>query len=157
MRNDVQPGTYRSTGNGEKANCYWERAKDSSGEVDSLLDNENAVGSTYVTIEASDKIFKSQDCKDWEAVDPKAAGTPKAEAAGKAGMLKVGVDIAPGTYKSAGSTEDGTGCYWERTKDASGSTDSITANENPTGQAVVTIAAGDGYFKTTDCQDWKKA
>ncbi|WP_330296739.1 hypothetical protein [Streptomyces sp. NBC_00503] len=154
---DVQPGTYRSTGNGESANCYWERAKDASGETGSIIDNENAVGSSYVTIEATDKIFKSQDCKDWTAVDPKATGTPKAEAPGKAGTLKVGVDIAPGTYKSAGSTEGGTGCYWERTKDASGSTDSIIANENPTGQAVVTIAPGDGYFKTQDCQDWKKA
>ncbi|WP_371616213.1 hypothetical protein [Streptomyces sp. NBC_00454] len=154
---DVQPGTYRSTGNGESANCYWERAKDASGEADSIIDNENAVGSTYVTIEATDKIFKSQDCKDWAAVDPKATGTPKAEAPGKAGTLKVGVDIAPGTYKSAGSTEGGTGCYWERTKDASGSTDSIIANENPTGQAIVTIAPDDGYFKTQDCQDWKKA
>lgn len=154
---DIQPGTCRSTGNGEQANCYWERAKDASGEAESILDNENAVGSTYVTIEATDKIFKTQDCQDWKAVDPKATGTPKAEAAGKAGMLKVGVDIAPGTYKSAGSTEGGTGCYWERTKDASGSTDSIIANENPTGQAIVTIAPGDGYFKTTDCQDWKKA
>ncbi|WP_407838871.1 hypothetical protein ACE1OC_24820 [Streptomyces sp. DSM 116496] len=154
---DVQPGLYRSTGNKADDNCYWERAKDSKGEAESLIDNANAVGSTYVAIAATDKIFKTEGCKGWELVDPKATGTPKAEMSGKAGMLKVGVDVAPGTYKSAGSTEDGTGCYWERTKDASGSVDTIIANENPEGQAVVTIEAGDGFFTTVDCQDWKKA
>lgn len=154
---DVQPGLYRSTGNTADDNCYWERAKDSKGETDSIIDNDNAVGSTYAAIVATDKIFKTEGCKGWELVDPKAKGTPKAGISGKAGMLKVGVDVAPGTYKSAGSTEDGSGCYWERTKDASGSIETVIANENPEGQAVVTIAAGDGFFKTADCQDWKKA
>ncbi|MCX5406789.1 hypothetical protein OHA37_23305 [Streptomyces sp. NBC_00335] len=154
---DVQPGLYRSAGNKADDNCYWERAKDSKGEADSILDNSNVVGLSYVAIAATDKIFKTEGCKGWELVDPKATGTPKAEISGKAGMLKIGVDIAPGTYKSAGSTEDGSGCYWERTKDASGSIDTIIANENPEGQAVVTIAAGDGFFATVDCQDWKKS
>lgn len=154
---DVQPGLYRSTGNKADDNCYWERAKDSKGATDSIIDNENAVGSTYVAIVATDKIFKTEGCKGWELVDPKATGTPKAEISGRAGRLKVGVDIAPGTYKSAGSTDDGSGCYWERTKDASGSIETVIANENPEGQAVVTIAAGDGFFKTADCQDWKKS
>ncbi|MGW1775044.1 hypothetical protein [Streptomyces sp. NPDC002104] len=153
---DVKPGLYRSAGNKADDNCYWERAKDSKGEPESILDNDNVVGLSYVAIAATDKIFKTEGCKGWELVDPKAKGTPKAEISGKAGMLKVGVDIAPGTYKSAGSTEDGSGCYWERTKDATGSLDTIIANDNPEGQAVVTIAAGDGFFKTTDCQDWKK-
>ncbi|MCX4778847.1 hypothetical protein [Streptomyces sp. NBC_01264] len=154
---DVQPGLYRSAGNKADANCYWERAKDSKAEPESIIDNDNVVGLSYVAIAATDKIFKTEGCKGWELVDPQATGTPKAEISGKGGMLKVGVDIAPGTYKSAGSTEDGSGCYWERTKDATGSLDTIIANENPEGQAVVTIAAKDGFFKTVDCQDWKKA
>ncbi|MFD9519417.1 hypothetical protein [Streptomyces sp. NPDC059979] len=153
---DVQPGTYRSSGNG--GGCYWERSKDSSGEIDSIIANDNVVGASYVTIAATDKIFKSSDCKDWEAVDPQAAGgSPKTEFSGKAGMLKVGTDIAPGTYKSAGPAEEGGGCYWERAKSAGHDVDSIIANENPTGPAVVTIAAGDAYFKTTGCADWKKS
>ncbi|MFF3215185.1 hypothetical protein ACFYYB_31650 [Streptomyces sp. NPDC002886] len=154
---DVQPGLYRSAGNKADGNCYWERAKDSKGEPESILDNANVVGLSYVAIGATDKIFKTEGCKGWELVDPKAKGTPKADVSGKGGMLKVGVDIAPGTYKSAGSTEDGSGCYWERTKDATGSLDTVIANENPEGQAVVTIAAGDGFFTTVDCQDWKKS
>lgn len=150
---DVKPGTYRTTGNTDDM-CYWERAKDASGEMDSLLANGNVSGTGYVTVKASDKIFKSSGCSDWEAVDPKEKGSPATEMAGDGGMFEVGADIAPGTYKSAGNADDM--CYWERVKDAEHSTDSIIANNNVNGTAVVTISASDAYFKTSGCQDWKK-
>ncbi|MDX2595129.1 MULTISPECIES: hypothetical protein [Streptomyces] len=47
-------------------------------------------------------------------------------------------------------------CSWERTEDAEQSLDSIIANDNVTGTAVVTVRAIDAYFKTTGCGDWKK-
>lgn len=150
---DVRPGTYRTTGNTDGM-CYWERAKDASGEMDSLLANDNVSGTSYVTVKATDKLFKSTGCEDWEAVDPKAKGTPATSMDGDGGMFKVGTDIAPGTYKSTGG---GDSCYWERTKDADHGLDSIIANNNVTGTAVVTISPSDAYFKTNDCGDWKKA
>ncbi|MDV7220575.1 hypothetical protein [Streptomyces prunicolor] len=150
---DIKPGTYRTSGNTDGM-CYWERAKNASGDTDSLLANDNVSGASYVTIKATDKIFKSSGCKDWEAVDAKAQGSPATKMAGDGGMFKVGVDIAPGTYKSTGNTDDM--CYWERTKDAEQGLDSILANDNVTGTAVVTISAKDAYFKTTGCKDWKK-
>jgi len=151
---DIKPGTYRTTGNTDDM-CYWERAKDASGEVDSLLANDNVSGTGYVTVQATDKIFKSSGCNDWEAVDPKAeGGSPATGMAGDGGMFRVGVDIAPGTYKSTGNTDDM--CYWERAKDAEHSLDSIIANDNVSGSAVVTLSASDAYFKTSGCQDWKK-
>lgn len=154
---DVKPGTYRTTGNDALDGCYWERAKDSTGEMDSIIANDNVTGASYVTIKATDKIFKSNGCNDWEAVPDKApaGGSPKTEFSGKGGMYRVGVDIAPGTYKSAGNSEDAL-CYWERDKDALHGLESIAANENVTGAGVVTIAPGDAYFKTNDCNDWKK-
>ncbi|QLE72388.1 hypothetical protein FGW37_12965 [Streptomyces rectiverticillatus] len=150
---DIKPGTYRSLGN--KDGCYWERAKDSSGEADAILANDNVVGASYVTVKAEDKVFKTQGCKSWEPVaDGRADGSPKTEMPGN-GMYKVGADIAPGTYKSTGNKQDS--CYWERTKDAlHESADSIIANENVTGNAVVTITPGDAYFKSAGCTDWKK-
>ncbi|MES4906712.1 MULTISPECIES: hypothetical protein [unclassified Streptomyces] len=151
---DVKPGTYRSTDNTDGM-CYWERAKDSSGETDSLIANDNVMGTAYVTIKASDKIFKSNGCKDWEAVPAKASGTPKSEVDGNGGMYRIGADIAPGTYKSTGNADDDT-CYWERSKDALHGIDSIIANENVSANGIVTIAAGDGYFKTNGCKNWKK-
>ncbi|MFF4270819.1 hypothetical protein [Streptomyces sp. NPDC001536] len=150
---DIKPGTYRTTGN-DDGMCYWERAKDSSGEMDSLLANDNVTGASYVTVKASDKLFKSSDCNDWEAVDTKAKGSPAAKMAGDGGMFRVGADIAPGTYKSTGNEDDM--CYWERAKDAEHGLDSIIANDNVTGSAVVTISASDAYFKTSGCTDWKK-
>ncbi|MEU1009642.1 hypothetical protein [Streptomyces sp. NPDC005890] len=150
---DVKPGTYRTTGNTDGL-CYWERAKDASGELDSMLANDNVSGTSYVTIKPTDKLFKSHDCEDWEAVAPKAKGTPGSSMDGDGGMYKVGTDIAPGTYKSAGNTDDG--CYWERVKDADHGLDSIVANNNAKGTAVVTISPSDAYFKTNDCGDWKK-
>ncbi|SNX61741.1 hypothetical protein SAMN06272735_3488 [Streptomyces sp. TLI_55] len=150
---DVKPGTYRTSGN-EDGMCYWERAKDASGEMDSLLANDNVTGTSYVTIKATDKIFKSSDCNDWEAVDTAAKGSPASKMAGDGGMFRVGADIAPGTYKSTGNEDDM--CYWERTKDAEHGLDSIIANDNVSGSAVVTISAKDTYFKTSGCTDWKK-
>ncbi|WP_327355549.1 hypothetical protein [Streptomyces sp. NBC_01304] len=151
---DVKPGTYRTTGNTDGM-CYWERAKDSKGELDSILANDNVSGTSYVTIAAGDKLFKSTGCKDWTAVDEKAKGTPPGgPLKGDGGMFKVGVDIAPGTYKSSGNTDDM--CYWERAKDAGHGIDSIAANDNVSGSAIVTITAKDAYFKTTGCKDWKK-
>ncbi|MCH0564320.1 hypothetical protein [Streptomyces sp. MUM 2J] len=151
---DIQPGTYRTTGNTDDA-CYWERAKDASGEIDSTLANDNVTGTSYVTVKASDKVFTSNGCHDWEAVDAAAKGTPADSMAGDGGMFKVGVDIAPGTYRSTGNTDDS--CYWERAKDSEHALDSILANDNVTGTAVVKISASDAYFKTSGCQDWKKA
>ncbi|CCK29554.1 hypothetical protein BN159_5175 [Streptomyces davaonensis JCM 4913] len=151
---DIKPGTYRTTGNSDGM-CYWERAKDASGEMESLLANENVMGTSYVTVKGTDKLFTSSDCNDWEAVDEKAKGSPASKMSGDAGMLRVGVDIAPGTYKSTGNTDDA--CYWERTKNADHSIESIIANNNVSGTAVVTIAASDAYFKTSGCQDWKKS
>jgi hypothetical protein len=151
---DIKPGTYRTTGNTDGM-CYWERAKDSSGEMDSLLANDNVTGTSYVTVKASDKLFSSSGCEDWEAVGEKAKGSPASKMSGDGGMFRVGVDIAPGTYKSTGNTDDS--CYWERAKDAEHGLESITANNNVTGSAVVTISSSDAYFKTTGCQDWKKS
>ncbi|KQX57855.1 MULTISPECIES: hypothetical protein [unclassified Streptomyces] len=150
---DAKPGLYRSTGN-KDAGCYWERAKNASGDTDSILANDNVTGTGYVEIKATDKLFKSSGCGKWEAVDAKATGTPKATLKGDGGMFKVGVDIAPGTYKSTGNKD--AECYWERSKDASHSTDAILANDNVTGTAIVKVTASDGYFKSSGCGDWTK-
>ncbi|MFE0045832.1 hypothetical protein [Streptomyces albireticuli] len=149
---DIKPGTYRSTGN--KLGCYWERAKDSSGGLDSILANDNAQGSSYVTVKADDKIFKTRGCKGWHRVaEDKTGAAPQTQVSGN-GMYRVGVDIAPGTYKAEGNKS---GCYWERDKDALHEMDSIEANENVTGSGIVTLSPQDGYFKTNGCADWKKA
>ncbi|WP_328682737.1 hypothetical protein [Streptomyces sp. NBC_00343] len=150
---DIKPGTYRTSGNTDGM-CYWERAKDASGDTDSPPANDRVSGASYVTVEATDKVFESSGCKDWETVDAKPQGSPATKMAGDGGMFKVGTDIAPGTYRSTGNKDDL--CYWERAKDAEHGLDSILANDNVTGTAVVTISTKDAYFKTTGRKNWTK-
>lgn len=63
----------------------------------------------------------------------------------------MGKQIAPGTYYAPG----GTGCYWARESNFNGTLQSILANTNATGQAIVTILATDAGFKSQGCGTWK--
>ncbi|MFF6985095.1 hypothetical protein [Streptomyces sp. NPDC010273] len=150
---DIEPGTYRSRGNTDGL-CHWGRAEDTSGDTDSLLANDHVRGTGYVTVKATDKVFKSSGCKAWEAVGAKAQGSTATRMTGDGGMFRVGVDIAPGTYTSTGNADGG--CYWVRTKDAEHGPNSILANDTVTGTAVVTISTQDAYFTTAGCNDWTK-
>ncbi|MCP3818384.1 hypothetical protein NLX86_09725 [Streptomyces sp. A3M-1-3] len=64
---DIKAGTYRTAGSDGAFGCYWERAKDSSGEFDSIIANENLQGSGRVTLKQGE-IFKTNRCKEWKKV-----------------------------------------------------------------------------------------
>lgn len=130
---DIKAGLYRADGSG-----YWERLKDAEGTLDSILANGNAVGPIYVQIKKSDGYFSTNNMGDWVLVDADAKG-PEATEFGE-GMYMVGVDIKPGTYKTSGSG------YWQRLKNAEGTLDSIIANDNAEGNAIVTIKSSDKFF-----------
>lgn len=68
------------------------------------------------------------------------------------GTQVVGTDITAGTYR----TDGGDSCYWERLSGFSGTFDDIIANDNPTGQAVVTISASDAAFSAARCGTWTR-
>lgn len=60
---DIAPGTYRGkAGTGVMDSCYWERLSGLSGDFDDLIANDNANGSYYVSIDASDVAFTT-DCR----------------------------------------------------------------------------------------------
>ncbi|HEV7418414.1 MAG TPA: hypothetical protein VGO30_01030 [Mycobacterium sp.] len=65
------------------------------------------------------------------------------------GTYKVGTDIAPGTYSSAGPITDGV-CSWKR---ADG--DSTVDNAMTKKPQVVQIDPTDTTFTTRDCQPWQ--
>ena len=64
---DIQPGTYKNEGTDF---CYWARLSGLSGESTDILSNDNPRGQTYVTIEASDYAFESQNCGTWTRTEP---------------------------------------------------------------------------------------
>ena len=61
------------------------------------------------------------------------------------------MDIAPGTYFAKGK-----GCYFARLRDFTGGVNSIIANGNPIGRAIVTISRSDKGFKSERCGIWSR-
>jgi hypothetical protein len=67
---DMAAGTYKTAGSADTElglPCYWERAKNSSGEFDSIITNGTPKGTARVTVNRGE-VFKSQGCKDWVKV-----------------------------------------------------------------------------------------
>ncbi|WP_163752405.1 hypothetical protein [Mycolicibacterium helvum] len=81
---------------------------------------------------------------------PTPAGGPKSSMDSD-GTYKVGVDIVPGTYATAGPVEGGA-CYWKRVGGPDGQTN---LDNGLTKKAQVQqIDPGDATFKTDGCQPW---
>lgn len=66
------------------------------------------------------------------------------------GIYKVGTDIVPGTYASAGPSGEGV-CYWRRAD----ATDTTLDNAMTKKPQVVAITPDDVVFKTNGCQAWQ--
>lgn len=73
------------------------------------------------------------------------------------GTYIVGVDVAPGTYRSKGADDVNGVCYWARLDSTLGDTDSIIANDGGKGAQVVTVKKTDKAFTSRGCAEWTKA
>lgn len=83
------------------------------------------------------------------------AGAEQAAAARQipgSGTYRVGIDIEPGTYVST----SGGSCYWARLSGLGGTLSDVIANDNVTGQAVVTVSPSDAAFETSRCGTWER-
>jgi hypothetical protein len=143
---DVKPGTYRSLGGD---GCYWARLKNFSGSLDSILANENAVGPAVVTIKPTDRGFETNGCANWTRGLRRIT---KSKTRFGEGTYVVKTDILPGTYRTRG----GDGCYWARLSDFEGDLNSIVANDNVSGPAIVAISRTDRGFTSNDCGTWSR-
>jgi hypothetical protein len=130
---DIQPGEYLVVG--DSGGGYVEVAKDSKGSIESIVMNDNIQGRVYVTIEAGQYIT-IKDAKTY-TVDK----APKVAAKDNklpSGQYKVGVDIQPGEYKVASTSES----YIEVSKSSRHKIEDIVTNDNFTGEKYITIADG---------------
>jgi hypothetical protein len=141
----VQPGLYVSTGN---TLCSWARATHASGNVDSIIENGNAGGQALVQLNAPE-LFTTQGCGRWTVFTPPAQ--PLASVGD--GTWAVPSQMTPGRWESSG----GTTCYWARLNNLAGDIDSIAANDNTGGPAVVDIQGSDVAFNSAGCGTWTKA
>ncbi|MEU9733382.1 hypothetical protein [Streptomyces sp. NPDC048002] len=64
---DIKAGTYKTAGPDDEWGCYWERAKDASGEFGSIIANNNLDGPGRVTLN-SGEYFKTNRCQEWKLV-----------------------------------------------------------------------------------------
>jgi hypothetical protein len=144
---DVQPGTYRTREG--STNCYYERLKDFTGGMNSIIANGNTNAPAIVTIKITDAGFNSQGCGTWTK-DLSAITASKTSFG--AGTYIVGTDFEPGTYRSSG----GNNCYYERLRDFTGGMNSIIANGNTNNPTIVTIAPTDAGFQSQNCGTWTK-
>ncbi|MFJ3086032.1 hypothetical protein [Streptomyces sp. NPDC086838] len=62
---DIQAGTYKTSGAEGSFGCYWERAKDASGEFGSIIANNNLDGPGRVTLNKGE-YFKTNRCAEWK-------------------------------------------------------------------------------------------
>lgn len=132
--------------------CYWERLSGLGGTLGEIIANDfvsyNAA-QIIVDIASSDRAFSGDaDCGTW-------FNTPRAgaQSAISPGMWLVGSQVPAGTYRAT----VGSGCYWERLRNFSGTLSAIIANNfiSSAGSQLVTISAGDAGFNTDgDCGTW---
>lgn len=144
VNQQIPAGTYRSTGKGTW--CYWER----SGESDNILDNHLGLAGGVVTIQPTDYKFMSRGCGSWTSLDPSnkpALPVEKQTAAKTDGFYVIGLDMAPGVWKSNGQ---GAQCYWARQN----VTQDILDNDIGFAGGAVTIRPDDFEFYTRGCGTW---
>jgi hypothetical protein len=144
---DIQPGLYRGqAGMDIFSSCYWERLKDFSGSLDSIVANENSIGQFYVQVSESDMVLQT-DCKlvFLPSLPEPVSTFPQTILPG---MYLVGIDIQPGLYQGQAGTDIFDSCYWERLMDLSNSLDSIIANDNSVGQFYIQVNPADKALLT---------
>ena len=144
---NIQPGTYRTREG--SPNCYWERLKDFSGDINSILANGNTGAPAIVTIEPTDAGFNSEGCGTWTK---DLSAITESKASFGAGAYIVGTDIEPGTYRNSG----GTNCYYERLRGFNGGMNAIITNGNTSNPTIVAIAPTDAGFQSDGCGTWTK-
>jgi hypothetical protein len=143
VNDELQPGLFRGfAGEDIMSSCYWERMVSLSGDSDSILANDNAIGQYYVEVREGDMAFET-DCDlyrvDLQNYVPAEVFPPEAI---PPGSYLVNLDIQPGIYKGEAGADIMESCYWARLSNFSGD-DDILDNDNATGQYYIEVQPGD--------------
>ena len=136
---DILPGRWESMAEG--GDCYWERV-DKFGDI--LANHFGSSGGT-ITLQQSDFAVDIRDCGPIEYVEyrPKVLSSDAYETK-ESGFYTVGVEIAPGMWRSNGQ---GGGCYWARLDRFQ----DITANYFGNAGVAVYVNPADYEVNFNDC------
>ena len=145
---DILHGTYRSSKTG--SNCYWERLRGFGGGLDDIIANQLTSERSVVEISSTDAGFSTENCGNWQKATTRITASPTSPFGD--GTFIVGLDIAPGTWRSSG----GDSCYWARLSGFSEETKHIKANDIGGVNSIVTIVRTDKGFSSSNCGTWTK-
>jgi hypothetical protein len=70
------------------------------------------------------------------------------------GTFLVGKEVAVGTYRASAASSGN--CYWARLKDLDDTINSIIANDNTSGPALLHVASTDYAIETTGCETFHR-
>lgn len=141
--NDIPAGEYVLFNDGFMA--YYSVCKDSTGELDSIISNDNFNENTIITIKDG-QYFEISDAYAINIKDVKELDTSKE------GMFKVGKHIKAGEYKLEVNESSILGMgYVEVSKDSTHDLNSIISNDNFEGTKYITVKDGQ-YLKLSDCK-----
>jgi len=70
------------------------------------------------------------------------------------GVFRVGVEVAPSTYRSAGPDSPGGTCSWSTHRTLAASPSDIVEGNKSTGQLYAVIPPTVAAFESTGCQNW---
>jgi hypothetical protein len=148
------PGIYAADVPKDADGCYFEIAKDGSGDTNSILSTNTFGSGAHVLVEVvAGQYLKTVSCGTFTpAVTP---ATPAATFA--AGVFRVGIDIAAGSY-AAVVPMDSDGCFAGVAKDGPALFSSVLTTDDfdPGAQAKVSVTAGQ-WLATDGCGTWAKA
>jgi len=140
---DIPAGEYLIIAEGTMG--YYQVAKDSSGDLDSIISNDNFSSTRYITVSDGQYLeIKRAKMILASEVEPQ---IPE-DGVYTDGMYKAGKDIPAGEYKVV-STEGM--AYFEVSKDSKGTLGSIVTNDNFEGEKYLTIKDGQ-YLKLNRCR-----
>ena len=132
---DIPAGEYYLDARGQR--CYYEVTKDSSGDLESIVENGNTTSTVYITVEDG-QYFSFKRGK----VVPAESRKTDIQTELKAGMYKVGVDIQPGEYKLTAGEDKAYVAVYKTTKASSGIR-AIRTNDNFTGNKYQKVKDGE--------------
>lgn len=142
---DFPAGVYTAR-NITSGDCFWSIYKAGTNRRD-ILQNENVSGGHPTVVLKAGMEFKSARCGTWTTAPLAPRATRFTD-----GAWTVGRDIAPGTYRTAGTVRD---CYWA-IYTARTNTGDILANDNVSGgRPTMTLTKGQ-EVKSARCGLWTR-
>jgi len=141
---DIPDGEYVVFANGM---AYIESASDSTGELDSIIFNDNLMNDAHAYVTLGDgEYFKLQSAEMYPVED--APSVEPDDGVYADGMYKVGEDIPAGEYQIILDSSIGMG-YYEVASDSTHQLGSIVTNENVQADTYLTVSDGQ-YLKLQD-------